>query len=250
MKHLAYRKIGKGLPIVLIHGYLGDPLMWQLQIEELKKHYEVITPCLAGYAESASLKSPDSINENATLVIELLNHLRIDNYFLLGHSMGGMIVQEMAALYPERINKLICFGTGSIGVLPNRFETINESRTKIKKFGLSKVRQEIAKTWFIDYLIGEGFKLCIDEGRKASTQAALASLDAWECWDGREQLKHIKCPTLIIWSDKDRSYDWSQQNILKKGIVDSRLEIVENCAHNSHMEKPKLFNTIVKNFLS
>ena len=135
--------------------------------------------------------------------------------------MGGMIVQEMAALYPERINKLICFGTGSIGVLPNRFETINESRTKIKKFGLSKVRQEIAKTWFIDYLIGEGFKLCIDEGRKASTQAALASLDAWECWDGREQLKHIKCPTLIIWSDKDRSYDWSQQNILKKGIVRS-----------------------------
>jgi pimeloyl-ACP methyl ester carboxylesterase len=164
--------------------------------------------------------------------------------------MGGMVVQEMATLYPERINKLICFGTGSIGVLPNRFETINESRTKIKKFGLNKVRQEIAKTWFIDYLIGDGFKLCIDEGEKATTQAALASLDAWECWDGREQLKHIKCPTLIIWSDKDRSYDWFQQKILKKGIVGSRVEIIENCAHNSHMEKPKLFNTIVKNFLS
>ena len=83
MKHLAYRKIGKGLPIELIHGYLGDPLMWQLQIEELKKHYEVITPCLAGYAESASLKSPNSIYENAQLVVELLNHLRINNFLIL-----------------------------------------------------------------------------------------------------------------------------------------------------------------------
>ena len=66
----------------------------------------------------------------------------------------------------------------------------------------------------------------------------------------RSTNEYIKCPTLIIWSDKDRSYDWFQQKILKKGIVGSRVEIIENCAHNSHMEKPKLFNTIVKNFLS
>ena len=57
-----------------------------------KKRLRSNNPCLAGYAESSSLKSPNSIYENATLVIELLNHLRIDNYFLLGHSMGGMIV--------------------------------------------------------------------------------------------------------------------------------------------------------------
>ena len=246
---LSYKKIGTGYPLVLIHGYLGGQSMWKFQ-EELKNDYDLIMPSLAGYGESSHMTAPSSIKENANQVFELLDYLKIEKFNLLGHSMGGMIVQEMAALYPERINKLICFGTGSIGVLPNRFETINESRTKIKKFGLNKVRQDIAKTWFIDYLIGDGFNLCIDEGKKASTQAALASLDAWECWDGREQLKHIKCPTLIIWSDKDRSYDWSQQKILKKGIVDSRLEIIENCAHNSHMEKPKLFNKMVKDFLS
>ena len=98
MRHLAYKKIGKGFPIVLIHGYLGGPLMWHFQIEELQKNYEVITPCLAGYAESFSLKAPNSINENAKLVLELLNFLQIDNLYLLGHSMGGMIVQEIAAM--------------------------------------------------------------------------------------------------------------------------------------------------------
>ena len=183
-------------------------------------------------------------------MFDLLDFLKIEKFNLLGHSMGGMIVQEMAAMNLQRINKLICFGTGSIGVLPNRFETIEQSRSNIKKYGLKKVRTEIAKTWFIDYLIGEGYRLCLQEGKKTSTQAALASLDAWECWDGKDQLKNIICPTLIIWSNKDLSYDWNQQEILKKGIINSRIEIIENCAHNAHMEKPKVFNKIVKNFLS
>ncbi len=250
MNILSYKKIGTGYPLVLIHGYLGGQSMWKFQEEELKNYYDLIMPSLGGYGESSHMIAPSTIEENAKQVFELLDFLKIDKFNLLGHSMGGMIVQEMAAVNPERINQLICFGTGSIGLLPNRFETIEESRTKIKKFGLNKVRSEIVKTWFVDYSIGEGYQLCLDEGKKTSTQAALASLDAWERWDGRERLKLIKCPTLIVWSNKDRSYDWNQQQILKEGIVNSRMEIIENCAHNSHMEKPILFNKIIKDFLS
>ena len=249
MKHLAYSKIGKGFPIVLIHGYLGGPALWKFQIDDLKQHYEVITPSLAGYAESASLKSPNSINENANLVIELLNHLRIGNFFLLGHSMGGMIVQEIAAMDSSTVEKLICFGTGPMGNLPNRFETIEKTRQKILSLGLKSVREEIAKTWFVDYENSKGYYICIEEGKKATEQAALASLNAWEKWNGFKQLLKINCPTLIIWSDKDKSYDWVQQQALKKGIKDSEIVIIKNCAHNAHMEKPKEFNEILLNFL-
>ena len=163
--------------------------------------------------------------------------------------MGGMIAQEMAAMRPDRVEKLICLGTGSIGVLPNRFETIEESRTKIKTIGIKKTRENIAKTWFINYLKAEGYELCLQEGAKATTQAALASLDAWDSWDGRRQLSEISSPTLILWSNKDRSYDLNQQNILNQGIKNSRLEIIKDCAHNSHMEKPILVNNAIKQFL-
>jgi pimeloyl-ACP methyl ester carboxylesterase len=248
MNHLSYKRIGKGYPLVLVHGYLGGQDMWQFQ-EDLKDNFELIMPSLAGYGESSKMTAPSTIRENATQVFELLDYLKIDTFNLLGHSMGGMIVQEMAALSPERINKLICFGTGSIGVLPNRFETIAESRRKIKEIGLSKTRINIAKTWFVDHQVGDGYKLCLDEGAKATTQAALASLDAWDCWDGRGQLNQITSPTLILWSNKDRSYDWNQQEILKNGIADSRIKIIKNCAHNSHMEEPLLFNKLIKDFL-
>ena len=248
MKNLSYKKIGKGKPLVLVHGYLGGQNMWKFQ-EELKHDYELIMPSLAGYGESSYLTAPSTIRENAEQVFELLNHLNIDTFYLLGHSMGGMIVQEMAALRPSRVEKLICFGTGSIGVLPNRFETIEESRHKIKTIGIKETRENIAKTWFVDYLIGEGYQLCLEEGAKATTQAALASLDAWDSWDGRGQLSEISSPTLILWSNKDRSYDLNQQNILNQGIKNSRLEIIKDCAHNSHMEKPILVNNAIKKFL-
>ena len=249
MNHLSYKRIGKGYPLVLVHGYLGGQDMWQFQ-EVLEDNFELIMPSLAGYGESSKMTAPSTIRENAIQVFELLDFLKIDTFNLLGHSMGGMIVQEMAALSPERINKLICFGTGSIGVLPNRFETIAESRRKIKEIGLSETRINIAKTWFVDHQVGDGYKLCLDEGAKATTQAALASLDAWDCWDGRGQLNQITSPTLILWSNKDRSYDWNQQEILNKGIANSKVEIVDGCAHNSHMEKPDLINLIIKNFLT
>ena len=248
MKNLSYKKIGKGKPLVLVHGYLGGQNMWKFQ-EELKHDYELIMPSLAGYGESSYLTAPSTIRENAEQVFELLNHLNIDTFYLLGHSMGGMIVQEMSALRPSRVEKLICFGTGSIGVLPNRFETIEESRHKIKTIGIKETRENIAKTWFVDYLKGEGYQLCLEEGAKATTQAALASLDAWDSWDGRGQLSEISSPTLILWSNKDRSYDLNQQNILNQGIKNSRLEIIKDCAHNSHMEKPILVNNAIKQFL-
>ena len=249
MNLLSYKKIGKGKPFVLVHGYLGGQDMWRFQ-EDLKDHFELIMPSLPGYGESAFMTAPSTIRENAVKVFELLDHLGIETFYLLGHSMGGMIVQEMAALSPERVERLICFGTGSIGVLPSRFETIEESREKIKKVGIKQARESIAKTWFVDYLLGDGYQLCLDEGAKATTQAALASLDAWDSWDGRGQLEKIQSPTLILWSDKDRSYDWNQQEILKKGISDSIVEIIEGCAHNSHMEKPELVNRIIRQFLS
>ncbi len=249
MNLLSYKKIGKGKPFVLVHGYLGGQEMWRFQ-EDLKDHFELIMPSLPGYGESAFMTAPSTIRENAVKVFELLDHLGIETFYLLGHSMGGMIVQEMAALSPERVERLICFGTGSIGVLPSRFETIEESREKIKKVGINQARESIAKTWFVDHLLGDGYQLCLDEGAKATTQAALASLDAWDSWDGRGQLEKIQSPTLILWSDKDRSYDWNQQEILKKGISDSTVEIIERCAHNSHMEKPELVNKIIRQFLS
>ena len=75
----------------------------------------------------------NSIEGFASEIFNFLQNLKIEKFNLLGHSMGGMIVQQMSVNYSSHINKLICYSTGSIGEMPNRFETIDESRKKIKQ---------------------------------------------------------------------------------------------------------------------
>ncbi len=249
MTQLNHTREGRGFPLVLVHGYLGGAAMWREQIDFFKSHFDVIAPDLAGFGASAAFEAPDTIDGCARQVLALLDDLDVERFHLLGHSMGGMIVQQMTAIASPRIARLVCYGTGPVGVLPDRFETIEQSRTRLGHDGLETTARRIAATWFVDGENAEGYPACVDVGRKATLQAALASLSAWEAWDGRPALPSIENETLVVWGDRDRSYGWSQPEALWRGIANSSLAVVPGCAHNVHMEKTHLFNTIVEDFL-
>ena len=100
---------GKGFPLVLVHGFLGSSKTWQPQINFFKKNFRVIAPDLPGYGKSKNIKSHNSIKSIANLLVNCLKEKKIDKYNLLGHSMGGMIVQEMAKINGEKISKLVCY---------------------------------------------------------------------------------------------------------------------------------------------
>jgi pimeloyl-ACP methyl ester carboxylesterase len=249
MDALTCRSAGDGEPLVLVHGYLGGAGMWDRQFVSFSTGYRCIAPNLAGFGDSADLEAPDTIEGHAAQVLHTLDQLGVNRFHLLGHSMGGMVVQQMAAMAPERIIKLILYGTGSVGLLPDRFETIDVSRQRLAADGLPATVRRIAATWFEKGEEAEGYAACVEEGDKASMQAALASLSAWDKWDGSAALASFAMPTLVIWGDGDRSYGWTQPERLWRGIKGCRLAVVPGCAHNVHMEKPNLFDAIVKDFL-
>ena len=240
---------GKGFPLVLVHGFLGSSKMWEPQIEFFKNNFRVITPDIPGFGKSKHLKSHNNINSIANLILQILKTKQIDDFFLLGHSMGGMIVQEMAKIDGGKISKLICYSTGPMGEMPNRFETIDESRSNLKKIGLEATARNIAKTWFILGDKAKYFDICIQVGKETSIKAADNALIAIKEWNGIDNLKLIKNKTLIIWGDKDKSYNFEQVQTLKKNIPNSSLVIFKGCAHNVHLEKNEEFNKTVLNFL-
>jgi len=250
MQDIYIGDIGKGFPLVLVHGFLGSSKMWEPQIEVLKKNYRVITPDLPGFGKSNKAKSYDNINDMAQIILDCLKEKKIKKFYLLGHSMGGMIVQEMAKLAGERIIKLICYATGPVGDIPGRFETMEESRKKLKKNGLEITANRIAKTWFIEEDKSKYFYLCEDAAKTTSVRAADNALIAMKNWSGLENLKNIKNPTLIIWGEQDKAYNFNQVDTLNKNIPNSKLKIIEGCSHNVHLEKPDEFNEVLKYFLA
>jgi len=249
MQEIYIEDTGSGYPLVLIHGFLGSSEMWEPQINYLSKYFRVITPNLPGFGKSKTIKSVDSIYLMANSVIEHLNKKKIEKFYLLGHSMGGMIAQEITTQLGNRITKLICYGTGPIGDIPGRFETMDESREKLKKNGLEITAYRIAKTWFVEEDKSKYFYLCDNAGKATSVEAVDNALIAMKNWNGIENLQNIKSKTLIIWGDQDRAYNFSQVDTLNKNIPNCDIVIFKDCSHNVHLEKPDKFNEIVKNFL-
>ena len=240
---------GKGFPLVLIHGFLGSSRMWEPQIDFFKHQFRVITPDLPGFGRSNKVKSHNNIQSIANLLLDRLEEKKIDKFHLLGHSMGGMIVQEMAKKGGGKISKLVCYSTGPRGEMPGRFETIDQSRENIKKNGLEVTVKNIAKTWFVLGEKAKYFELCLEAGKQTSIEAAYNALIAIKNWDGVKNLQDIKNNTLIIWGDKDKSYNLKQVQTLEENISDSNLVIFKGCAHNVHLEQPDQFNHTIKDFL-
>ena len=249
MQDIFAEDAGSGIPIVLVHGFLGSSNMWGPQINFFKDNFRVIAPALPGFGNSSIINSCNSIECMAKAILNLLEKKEIKNFNLLGHSMGGMIVQEMTKLAGEKILKLICYGTGPRGNIPGRFETIDQSREKLKKNGLEATANRIAKTWFIDGEKAKYFHLCDEAGKQTSIEAADNGLIAMKNWNGVENLKNIKNETLIVWGDHDRAYNFNQVETLNNNIPNSNLKIIKGCSHNVHLEKPNEFNRTVEEFL-
>ncbi len=241
---------GSGFPLVLVHGFLGSSEMWEPQINFFKNYFRVIAPDLPGFGKSKEVKSHNSIQSIANLLLKCLEEKKIDKFYLLGHSMGGMIVQEMAKKSGNKISKLICYSTGPRGEMPGRFETVDQSRDNLKKNGLEIMIRNIAKTWFVKGENAKYFDICISVGKQASIETVDNALIAFKNWNGVDTLKNIKNKTLIVWGDKDKSYNLEQIKTLEKNIPNSSLIVFNNCAHNVHLEEPEKFNNTIKHFLT
>ena len=249
MQEIYVDDIGTGFPLVLVHGYLGSSEMWTLQKEYLSENYRIIAPALPGFGESYKVKSVDSISAMANAIFQCLDKKKVNRFNLMGHSMGGMIIQEMVKISSERINKLICFATGSIGEIPGRFEPIDETRKRLKDEGIEVSFSRVPKKWFVKGDQDKNYYLCKNAVEHVSLQTADNALIAMKNWSGIDNLKNIKNETLIVWGDKDISYNFDQVDTLNKNIKNSKLEIFKGCSHNVHLEETIKFNNLIKKFI-
>ncbi|MEL7257174.1 MAG: alpha/beta hydrolase [Pseudomonadota bacterium] len=236
-------------PFVLVHGFLGGSGQWHRQAP-LGEVRELVRIDLPGFGKNARLDPINSIEKFAKWILSELSDQGIERFDLLGHSMGGMIVQEMCRLAPSRIDRLILYGTGAQGALPGRFETIAKSKERARTDGVPATGRRIAATWFLDGTAAKDYPATSALAEMPSLEAVLAGLDAMEHWNGQEQLAKIKSKTLVLWGDLDRSYGWPQIKKLWRSIPTCNLAVVPNCAHAVHSEQPELFNSLVNSFLS
>ena len=247
---LPFQRVGVGAPLVLVHGYLGGSSQWDAQLPLLSQHFEVVTLDLAGYGMANHLVAPTNLADHARNVLSTLDQMGIERFHLLGHSMGGMVVQEVTRQAPHRVNKLVLYATGPLGCIPGRFETMDRSRERLKEDGVQRTARRICATWLLDREASPAYEALAALATQASDQAASAGLSAMESWDGRGHLSRIEQATLVIWGEGDRTYGWSQIEMLWRGIPRASLAVLPSCAHALHLERSALFCTLLVEFLA
>lgn len=102
-----YQKQGRGSAIVLLHGFLESSTMWNEVAPRMSKKNTVITIDFPGFGQSDPLAETFSMELLASITSEILNLEKIQSALLIGHSMGGYVGLAFAALFPEKIKKLI-----------------------------------------------------------------------------------------------------------------------------------------------
>lgn len=236
-------------PLVFVHGFMGGSDQWHLQ-EPLGDQRALVRLDLPGFGRNVQRAPVNRIEGFAQFALNELTKRGVNRFDLLGHSMGGMIVQEMVRLAPDRVRRLVLYGTGAVGVLPGRFEPIETSMARARIDGPARTARRIAATWFLQREQAPEFAGCADIAELGSLDAILAGLEAMQAWSGLDYLSEIKAKTLIVWGDCDRTYAWQQIETLWRTIPNCSLAVVPRCAHAVHMENAFLFNQLVEEFLS
>jgi len=106
-----YMVEGQGEPLVMIAGFSADQSLWKSQLPAFKKKFQVVIFDNRGVGKSDKPKGPYSPRMMSEDTIKLMDFLNIKKAHILGHSMGGLIAQEIAINHPERIMKLILAST-------------------------------------------------------------------------------------------------------------------------------------------
>lgn len=245
-----YQRRGSGPALVFVHGFLSGHAYWNLQLDALSQSFEVFAFDNKGYNTLSNELGHDSIADFADDILHHLSDQGVTEFSLLGHSMGGMIAQEIALKAPMRVQKLVLFGTGPLGDLPGRFEPIDVSISKAKQYGVEETKSYTVASWFKHGEAHPQYAPGLELARVVSLETFVHGLIAMKNWSAKDRLHLIQADTLVIWGDLDRSYTWElQPYALWKGIPRASLAVMPNCSHNAHLENPALFNQLMHDFL-
>ena len=255
-----YEMEGQGRPLMLLHGYGLNGLMWKYQRPEFAKSHNVITIDLRGFGRSSS-KNIWSDMVMAKDVMGIIKELKLKDIAILGFSMSGPVAIRIAYLMAKEVKKLILASS----ILPSRgvHKTIGEKKRDLLELEILKTRGVEGWARSIGMwngpLLGNLLKGNPDLnalwGKIISTHdlnflsQMMAGRSATEPdVDWRLRLKEIKQRTLIIAGALDSNFIAASKRMTHE-IPKSELVIIEGAGHMLNLEKPNEFNSIVLGFL-
>lgn len=257
---LSYEINGEGHPLLLISGLGYCAWYWHKIVPDLSNSYQVITFDNRGAGSSDKPGGTYSVRMMAEDATGLLDALGIQNAYVMGHSLGGFIAQEMINLRPDLISKLILASTnhGGMNVIPITPEAMDVMTNRdgdpieIVKRGISiscapgfidrneDLVQELIQYRFTNPVPPDQYQAQVMAG------VGMAGLTDDQVAD---RMAGIKIPTLILFGEYDMVVPPGNADLLADKIPDAEVEIINGAGHMFPIEDPEATISAIRSFL-
>ena len=246
--------LGGGPTVVLLHGIGGGHLAFAPQVETLASNgYRAIAWDMPGYGHSAPIE-PYTFKGLAESCIKLIESLKCDNVTLVGHSMGGMVAQEVVARRPDLVNKLVLCGTSASFGKPDGDWQQQYIAQRTAPLDAGQTMAQLAEV-LVPQMVGpgslpEGVKLAIHCMALVPPATYRRALGALVTFDRRANLAHIDVPTLLIAGEHDRNAPPAVMKKMADQIPRSTFIQMRGIGHLQNLEAPDEFDGLLLNFLA
>ena len=253
---LHYESIGRGRPIILLHGWINSWDVWRDMMISLAKtgQFRVYALDFWGFGDSAKVSKNTSssfqIGSYVEMVRQFMDSLGIQQAPIFGHSMGGTVALQMSLAYPERVEKVAVVGSPIIGSSLNPF-------LQLAGYGsIAKLvwRYPILLHSIMRVLLAKDSKkvrgMIFRDVQRTTIESFFRSIGDLRDTDLRTKLPSLDLPTLGIYGTKDNIVSPSNATLLQQGVKSSRVSMLSNSRHFPMTDEPELFLETVSEFLS
>jgi 3-oxoadipate enol-lactonase len=244
---------GSGPPLLMIMGMSGTTLHWgEPFLDELAEHFEVIVYDHRGVGRSTRMQGSLTIAQMADDAAALLAALELDSAHVLGISMGGMVAQELALGYPERVRTLAlgctyCGGEGSALTAPEVLLRLTEGMLSGDRERALRAawQANVSPTLAADADAYARF-LAIAARRAVAVPVIMAQMQACSDHDTHARLAQLSMPTLVVHGSADEMLAVDNGRLIASLIPGSRLEILDDVGHLFFWERPLLAAEMIR----
>ena len=247
---LHYEDTGQGPLLLLIHGLGSSTRDWEKQVPYLSQRFRVITFDVRGHGRSDKPPGPYSIPLFAADTAELLKVLENGPAHVVGISMGGMIAFQLAVSAPELVKSLVIVNAGPEMIVRTLREQIQvfQRHLIVRILGMHKMGEVLSQRLFPQPEHAELRKAFVERWAKNDPRAYRHAMKAIVGWSVVDQLRYIRCATLVITSDEDYT-PVSLKEAYVARMPNAELSVIRDARHAVPVERPEQFNQVLLAFL-
>lgn len=234
---LAYTRRGKGAPLVLLHGFPLDHHIWDEIVPMLENNFDLIIPDLRGFGESTTVGTPCTMDDFASDIAGLLDHLNMEKTAIAGHSMGGYIALAFARLFPDRVTGLGLIASQTLADPPDRKEGRYKSAADVATNGTGGVVETMTTKFTSDKHLQAVVREIMERQQPAAYIGALKAMA--ERQDATPLLKSMKYPVVVIHGGADALIPVERGRETRDAVAHAQFVELKGVGHLPMMESPQ-----------